>query len=318
MENANLPAEIRPIETITAEIQILKQRAGEDIIGIGQRLIEAKEQLQHGEWLPWLRDEVQFSERSAQQFMRIAKEYSNPQLVADLGVRKALNLLALPESEREEFAAEKHEVNGEEKSVAEMSARELEQAIKELQAVRKELKDAKAKLDDAADEKAGFEEKVAQLNAKIEALENQPKEVSAVEVVKDEEAERKLQAKIVDLQQQLKDSKEKSKELIQIEAHKITKLKEEKEEAVRAGEQKADLLRQQNETLKKQLQTASSGDLSVFKIHFDMAKKNVDDMWEILVRMKKQDKEQFEKLCKAAEGFAQYAKELLTEAIQAE
>lgn len=64
----------RPIETITAEIRILKARAGEDIIGIGQRLIEAKEQLPHGEWLPWLENEVQFSERSAQQFMRIAKE----------------------------------------------------------------------------------------------------------------------------------------------------------------------------------------------------------------------------------------------------
>lgn len=313
MENTNLPAEIRPIETITAEIQILKQRAGEDIIGIGQRLIEAKEQLQHGEWLPWLRDEVQFSERSAQQFMRIAKEYSNPQLVADLGVRKALNLLALPESEREEFAAEKHEINGEEKSVAEMTARELEQTIKELQAVRKELEDAKAELDGVAEEKVGYEKKVAQLNAKIEALENQPKEVSAVEVVKDEEAEKKLQAKIEDLKQQLKDSKEKSKELIETEAHKITKLTEEKEEAVRLGEQKAEILRQQNETLRKQLQAASSEDISVFKIHFDQAKQSVDAMWEILLRVRNKDREQYEKLSRAAEGFAEYTRENLTQ-----
>ena len=39
----------RDIETITAEILGLKQTAGSAILNIGQRLIEAKEMLDHGE-----------------------------------------------------------------------------------------------------------------------------------------------------------------------------------------------------------------------------------------------------------------------------
>ena len=124
-------AEVRPIEVITAEIWLYKQHAGAAILEIGRRLIEAKAQLSHGEWLPWLEEKVEFSEVTAQRFMRLAREYENPSLVTGLGASKALILLALPASEREEFVAEKHQVNGVEKSVLEMSKRELEKAIKE-------------------------------------------------------------------------------------------------------------------------------------------------------------------------------------------
>ena len=120
----------RGIETITEEIIFYKNVGGQAVIEIGRRLTEAKAQLKHGEWLPWLREKVEFSETSAQNFMRIAREYGNTHLVGDLGASKALVLLALPASERENFAQEKHVVNGEEKSVSEMSKRELEEAIR--------------------------------------------------------------------------------------------------------------------------------------------------------------------------------------------
>ena len=121
----------RGIETITEEIIFYKNVGGQAVIEIGKRLTEAKAQLKHGEWLPWLREKVEFSETSAQNFMRIAREYGNTHLVGDLGASKALVLLALPASERENFAQEKHLVNGEEKSVSEMSKRELEEAIRQ-------------------------------------------------------------------------------------------------------------------------------------------------------------------------------------------
>ena len=38
-------------------------------IEIGRRLVEAKEMLQHGEWLPWLEKETGFSTSSAQRYM---------------------------------------------------------------------------------------------------------------------------------------------------------------------------------------------------------------------------------------------------------
>lgn len=64
--------------------------------------------------------------------MKLAREWSNPNTLADLGASKALMLLALPESERERFA--------EDHNVIDMSARQLEQAIRE----RKEAQEAAA------------------------------------------------------------------------------------------------------------------------------------------------------------------------------
>ena len=125
------PKEGRDIETITAEIVGLKKTAGESILGIGHRLLEAKAVLKHGEWLPWLSDRVDLSERAAQNFMRLAREWSNPQMLADLGASKALALLAIPAEDREEFISAAHVVDGGEvKKVAEMSTRELDRAIK--------------------------------------------------------------------------------------------------------------------------------------------------------------------------------------------
>lgn len=131
----------RPIEIIEGEILFYKNMAGGAMLEIGHRLIEAKKQIPHGEWVDWLEGKVQFSVRQAQRFMRLAKEYGESDTVTHLGARKALALLALEESEREEFLAEKHEINGEEKTAEDMSAGELEELIR----LRRELQEANAK-----------------------------------------------------------------------------------------------------------------------------------------------------------------------------
>lgn len=100
-----LPEEPRNIEVITGEILLFKAQAGASILEIGKRLIEVKAQLGHGEWLDYLKEKVEFSPRTAQDMMRLAKEYSNTQTFAFLGAQKALQLLALSAPEREEFVA---------------------------------------------------------------------------------------------------------------------------------------------------------------------------------------------------------------------
>ena len=115
--------EKRSIDTITAEIQFYKQQAGVSILEIGKRLIEAKDQLSHGEWLNWLEKEVDFTDRSARNFMRLASEYANRNSISDLGVTKALALLSVPTEEREQFAEAVH--------AEELSVRELKQKIRE-------------------------------------------------------------------------------------------------------------------------------------------------------------------------------------------
>ena len=159
--------EERDIDVITEEINFYKQQAGMAILEIGKRLVEAKEQLSHGEWLPWLERKVEFSERSAQQYIRLWKEYGKSATVADLGVRKALVLLALPDTERDSFAGEKHEVNGEEKTAAEMTVKELEKALEQArgeaaaaeerkEAAEAELQDAERERDSALDAAKGY------------------------------------------------------------------------------------------------------------------------------------------------------------------
>ena len=134
------PAGVRTMETITGDILEAKRQGGEAILTMGRCLIEAKEMLSHGEWRSWLEERVEFSERSAQRFMRLAREWSNPTTLSDLGASKALMLLALPEGERARFV--------EDHNVIDMSARQLEQAIRDRDEARQAPEAAKADVED--------------------------------------------------------------------------------------------------------------------------------------------------------------------------
>lgn len=68
----------------------------------GELLIEAKKLLPHGEWAGWLVGNCEFSERTAQAYMRLARgwpELGKTQRVADLSFREAIGLLAVPRGE---------------------------------------------------------------------------------------------------------------------------------------------------------------------------------------------------------------------------
>jgi hypothetical protein len=89
------------LEAIAAEIrheveqaELSWQTAVRHAIRAGELLAEAKASVQHGQWLPWLRANFPGSERTAQNYMRLA---ANPQRVADLPtVRSAIAAIATP------------------------------------------------------------------------------------------------------------------------------------------------------------------------------------------------------------------------------
>lgn len=64
----------------------------------GDILIEAKAQLKHGQWLPWLKS-AGLSERTAQRYIRLARHRAaieaNPTRVSDLGIGGALAMLVI-------------------------------------------------------------------------------------------------------------------------------------------------------------------------------------------------------------------------------
>jgi hypothetical protein len=130
-EQMNEPA--NTIRTLTVEILILKQQTAQNIIEIGKRLNQVKEQLPHGEWGNWLAEKIDIHERTAQKFMRAASEFGNTPSMAVLGAAKVFALLDLPSTDREPFLAEPHALpSGETKTVDEMTTRELQATIKAL------------------------------------------------------------------------------------------------------------------------------------------------------------------------------------------
>jgi hypothetical protein len=86
----------------------------------GDLLIEAKAMVQHGQWLPWLRGHCKISERTAQLYMRCAKNRieieKKSASVADLTLNEAAALLALSSDVRKlfEFAKQTEGLSGEE------------------------------------------------------------------------------------------------------------------------------------------------------------------------------------------------------------
>ena len=96
----------------------------EDIIEVGNDLLAVKEALPHGQFLPWLKAEFGWSERSAQNFMSVAEQFKSAK-IADLPIQpSAAYLLAAPSvpDEAREKAVEKAEA-GEEITFA--TAREI-------------------------------------------------------------------------------------------------------------------------------------------------------------------------------------------------
>lgn len=307
----------RDIEVITSEIIQLKQDAGNAILGIGQRLIEAKEVLPHGEWLPWLEEKAEFSVSAANRFMRLAREWTNSSALTNLGATKALTLLALPPEERETFMAENHIVNGEEKTVIDMTSRELEMAIKERDDALKAAEQAKADQSAAelarekmARDMAIANERIADLSTEAEqraaeaarveeellALRSRPVKV-AVEVDADaveaarKEAEAAMQAKL--------DKAKKAQAKAESDKQAAEDAKVKAEQALEQARAEAQLIREQAERAEKKATIAANEDLVLFRTLFDQVQEQVNKLGGVLMKVRNKDSETAAPLQKA-------------------
>lgn len=314
----------RDIETITREILDAKRVGGEAIITIGRGLMEAKAVLPHGEWLPWLAEKVEFSEGTAQRFMRLAREWSNPSTLTDLGASKALQLLALPESEREAFLSETHQVGGEEKTVIDMSARELAQAIKERDAALRaaelaaaeqhaaeqareklsqdmalaneriaglnaEVAEHSAKAREAQDTAARLEKELAELRARpVEvAVEADP---AAIEAAR-KEAEAAMQAKV----DKAKKAQEKAQAQVMETNSALQRAKLEHEKTRIELER----LRAQTAQAEKKAALNANEDLVLFRTLFDQVQEQVNKLGGVLMKFRNKDPEKAQGLSQA-------------------
>ena len=308
MEETALAVE-RPIEVIEGEILFYKQVAGGAVLEIGRRLMEAKEQLRHGEWESWLEEKVGFSVRSAQRYMKLAKGHGESDTVSLLGTRKALVLLGLEDSERSEFLEENNAEN--------MTVRELEEAIRERNEARLAAEQAQA---DAQVAKAGKDKLEAEmvlansriqaadkeaekLRAQIKKLESRPVEV-AVQV--DEKAVAAARA-----EGELKGRKDAQKEAEEA-AGKVEKAMKDRRQRLERAEKESREAKEDAQQLQKKLEAAGkqsklggSAELVEFNAHFRIAQEQVEEMAAIIRSLRSGgDTGLAEKLCRAMGALA--------------
>lgn len=207
-------------QTLVSEINLITEQTKQALltgtIEIGKRLTEAKCLVRHGEWGNWLAERVNYSQRSANNFMKIYKEYgatglaAKSQSIANLSVTQAVAMFDLPAEERERFA--------EQNEADKMSIRQLKAEV------------AKAK-EELEAEKSSTKEALEQCKKNHEAEIAHYKQMTQSAVSKREEIEAQLKAERKHLEELSASQDEKAKE--QVEAA----IAEQKAELVRTNEE---------------------------------------------------------------------------------
>lgn len=170
---------VRDPDIIAAEINTIKRRVQQTVIfasiEIGQKLTEAKSMVNHGEWIKWLEENVEYSQSTANYLMQLYQEYgtgqqnlfdtwTNSQTFAKLTYSQHIALLALPFGERQQFA--------EENKVEDMSTRQLQQAIKERDEAVRLQREAEARSEEANARARDAEQSVLNMQQQLAAAES--------------------------------------------------------------------------------------------------------------------------------------------------
>lgn len=173
----NEMVQVRDAEVVAAEINTIKEQTRKIMLAssveIGRRLQEAKELVPHGNWTDWLKEKVDYSQSTADNLMRISREYGDEQVnlfsgeaksqtFAKLTYSQAVALFALPEEGRAEFVQEN--------DVEDMTARQLQEAIKAQQQAEREKADAEAAANGANLAKQDAEKERDDLRHKVDEL----------------------------------------------------------------------------------------------------------------------------------------------------
>lgn len=192
---------VRSIEIVTAEIYTIRDNVArvfmDGVVQIGRRLEEAKQLVPHGEWTDYLDTKLGYKPSTAQNYMRIAREFGDGQVglsgktasdfFGNLGYSQLLPLLGLPEEEREQLA-EEHDLAG-------MSSREIAALVKErdeakaaAEQAQKEVGHMRDKLEDADKDLSDYQHKLHDAKQQVK----QQKEASQANAQTAAELQRKL------------------------------------------------------------------------------------------------------------------------------
>ncbi len=172
---------------------------------IGKRLEEAKCLVAYGQWGAWLSENVAYSESTANNLMRIYREFGDEQIdmltgksprdvFGDLSQSQLVELFALPPAERITYVEEHRE------EMEEQSIRELHQQIAEykdaLEAERKRSERLLGDLDGYKDDLADAQDQLKAAKVALQKKEHEPVEATVIVNQPSEEQIEQLRATI--------------------------------------------------------------------------------------------------------------------------
>ena len=273
----------RTLPVIISEIKIIEQTvaktAMEGAIQIGERLQEAKEQVGHGNFEQWCEENLNYSSRTARNFMRIASEYggengliSNRKMSSDLSISNALSLLKVPEEDREKFI--------EEHPVEDMKNKDLEDEIRKLKAEKATLEE---EVTNVAKDRSEVGGRLAEAEATIERLKGQIAMKDAQPQVDPAELE-KLKRKLEKAEASLAKEKEKLKQEQESRQAAIDKeLQAQRDEMAAKTQKSIDSLQAEIEQLKRREQNAGNESMLKFKVLVDQLQDTFRQAGECIV-----------------------------------
>ncbi len=304
----------RETEQLTIEVNtIYQQMEAIGNIGLqlaaeaGERLIEIKGRLAHGEFESWCKDNLTFSKRKAENMMRWSQKckdensiFSKTQTFTDLGISKVWALLAAPEEVAEEVLKE---------GVSDMSVRELQEEISRLKSEKEKIEGlARA----TEEEQANLEEEIEILKRQLEEArresERKAEEENSQSTSETEEEieqlKKKLEAAETNLQktkEKLKTEKNSSDKKIE-EAISKAKAEAQKEAEAKTNKSLEDITKkyEESQSVINKLQTALANSenkaLAIFKVKSDLLQESFNSCLTSIEDVAAEDQEKSDKM----------------------
>ena len=305
---SNEVIQIRDAEIVAAEINTIKNQTKRLVLSasveIGRRLEEAKSLVNHGQWQQWLKDKVNYSQSTADNLMRISREYgdeqvnlfsneSKSQTFANLSYSQAVALFALPADDREEFVKSN--------DVDDMTSRQLQEAIKAQKKAEAEKADAEVAKQAAEKQKAETESKNRNLQNKlgqaylvadkqVETIESLQKEIEAAKKEAAGPSPEELKKMRAEIREKVRADYEKKTTQLTLEKQNAESKAKEIEEQYQEQLKKAKLDNQsilaQKEAAEKKLSLAAP-EVEKFSVHFENLQVTVSNMKMLLGSLEK-------------------------------
>lgn len=304
----------RETEQLTIEVNtIYQQMEAIGNIGLqlaaeaGERLIEIKGRLAHGEFESWCKGNLTFSKRKAENMMRWSQKckdensiFSKTQTFTDLGISKVWALLAAPEEVAEEVLKE---------GASDMSVRELQEEISRLKSEKEKIEGlARA----TEEEQANLEEEIEILKRQLEeARRESEREAEEENLQSTSEAEEEI-AQLKDalgkaienhakIKEKLKKEKENTDKKID-EAINQAKAEAQKEAEAKTSKSLEDITKKYEESqgVINKLQTALANSenkaLAIFKVKSDLLQESFNSCLASIEDVAAEDQEKGDKM----------------------